>query len=33
MRYVMLSECAFVLGVILPLFSDAEILEDGVEYF
>lgn len=23
-RYVMLSECAFVLGVILPLFADAE---------
>ena len=31
MRYAMLSECAFVLGVILPLFSDAEAGEDGGE--
>ena len=31
MRYVMLSECAFFLGVILPLFSDAEAGEDGGE--
>ena len=31
MRYIMLSECAFVLGVILPLFSDAEVGEDVIE--
>lgn len=31
MRYVMLSECAFVLGVILPLFSNAEVVEDVLE--